>query len=166
GLYHDLQAETLAEASKNSIFVAHMIANSLKHVPPLGLIRGFATLRTGPYRNHIDMKHNGVIPVTDLARVYALRGRITEVNTRARLLAAEEAGVVSAAGARELIDAYDAIAMLRLQTQANMVKQGRDITNYLAPAELSDFERNYLRNAFIVVRTMQSAIGHDQGVLR
>lgn len=166
GLYHDLQAETLAEASKNSIFVAHMIANSLKHVPPLGLIRGFATLRTGPYRNHIDMKHNGVIPVTDLARVYALRGRITEVNTRARLLAAEEAGVVSAAGARELIDAYDAIAMLRLQTQANMVKHGRDITNYLAPAELSDFERNYLRNAFIVVRTMQSAIGHDQGVLR
>ena len=165
-LYHALQAETLEQASKNSIFVAHMIANSLKHAPPLGLIRGFATLRSGPYRNHIDMKHNGVIPVTDLARVYALRGRITEVNTRARLQGAEEAGVISTAGARELIDAYDAIAMLRLQNQANMVRQGRELSNYLAPADLSDFERNYLRNAFIVVRTMQSAIGHDQGVLR
>ncbi|MBN2742063.1 MAG: CBS domain-containing protein, partial [Rhodobacteraceae bacterium] len=71
-LFADLQAETLARASKNSIFVAHMIANSLKHTPPLGLLRGFATIRSGEHRNHIDMKHNGVVPVTDLARVYAL----------------------------------------------------------------------------------------------
>jgi len=164
-LYGPLQAETLENASKNSIFVAHMIANSLKRTPPLGLIRGFATMRSGPYRNHIDMKHHGVIPVTDLARIYALQGRITHVNTRARLLAAQEIGVVSQAGSRDLIDAYDAIALLRLQNQATMVKQGREISNYLAPGDLSDFERNALRNAFIVVRTMQSAAGHDQRVL-
>lgn len=165
-LYRHLQAETLEEASRNTIFVAHMIANSLQHVPPLGLIRGFATLRSGPHRAHIDMKHNGVIPVTDLARIYALRGRITDVNTRSRLVAAEAADIISTTGGRDLIDAYDAIAMLRLQNQAALVRQGREVTNYLAPAELSDFERNYLRNAFIVVRTMQSAISHDQGVLR
>ncbi len=165
-LYRDLQAETLEKASRNSIFLAHMTANSLKRTPPLGLIRGFATMRSGPYRNHIDMKHHGVIPVTDLARIYALQGRITDVNTRARLVAAQDAGVVSHAGGRELIEAYDAIAMLRLQNQAVMVKQGREINNYLAPAELSDFERNALRNAFIVVRTMQSSIGHDQRVLQ
>lgn len=160
-LFRDLQEETLEKASRNSIFVAHMIANSLKHVPPLGMIRGFATQRSGAYRNHIDMKHNGVIPVTDLARVYALQGRITDVNTRARLLAAEAAGVVSEAGVRELIEAYDVIALLRLQNQAANVKYGRELNNYLAPAELSDFERNHLRNAFVVVRTMQSAISHS-----
>lgn len=165
-LYRDLQAETLEKAARNSIFLAHMTANSLKRTPPLGLIRGFSTVRSGPYRNHIDMKHHGVIPVTDLARIYALQGRITDVNTRARLVAALDAGIVSQAGGRDLIDAYDAIAMLRLQNQAAMVKQGREIGNYLAPAELSDFERNALRNAFIVVRTMQSSIGHDQRVLQ
>src|SRR5690606_20470706 len=75
-LYESLQAETLEAASRNSIFVAHMIANSLKHTPPLGLIRGFSTVRSGRFRHHIDMKHNGVIPVTDLARVYALKGAL------------------------------------------------------------------------------------------
>lgn len=165
-LYRDLQAETLEQASRNSIFVAHMIANSLKHVPPLGLIRGFSTVRTGPYRNHIDMKHNGVIPVTDLARVYALQGRITDVNTRSRLLAAKDAGVISESGARDLIEAYDVIAMTRLQNQARQIKEGREVSNYLAPADLSDFERNHLRDAFVVVRTMQAAIGHDKGALR
>ena len=160
-LYRNLQEETLLEASQNSIFVAHMISNSLKHVPPLGLLRGFSTQRSGPYRNHIDMKHNGVIPVTDLARVYALQGRITDVNTRARLTAAENVGIISASGARELMEAYDVIALLRLQNQATAVRYGRDPTNFLAPADLSDFERNHLRNAFVVVRTMQSAISHS-----
>lgn len=165
-LYRDLQEETLEMASKNTIFVAHMIANSLTHTPPLGMIRGFATIRSGPYRNHIDMKLNGVIPVTDLARVYALQGRITHVNTRARLLAAEDAGVISASGARDLVEAYDLIAMLRLQNQAEAIRYGREPSNYLAPADLSDFERNHLRDAFIVVKTMQSAVGQGKAALR
>ncbi len=49
-----------------------MVANSLKHTPPLGLLRGFATIRSGEHRNHIDLKHNGVVPVVDLGRIYAL----------------------------------------------------------------------------------------------
>lgn len=165
-LHEQLIAETLEMASKNSIFVAHMIANSLKHTPPLGLIRGFSTLRSGEYRNHIDMKLNGVIPVVDLARVYALQGRLMPVNTRARLLAAGAAGIISDSGARDLIDAYDLIATLRLENQARQVRAGRKPVNYLAPADLSDFERNHLRDAFVVVRTMQSALGHDKRILR
>ncbi|MFD1911430.1 DUF294 nucleotidyltransferase-like domain-containing protein [Halodurantibacterium flavum] len=162
-LYRDLQDETLAMASKNTIFVAHMIANSLKHTPPLGLLRGFATIRSGEFRNHVDMKLNGVIPVVDLGRVYALTGQLHEVNTRARLLAAEEAGVISISGARDLIEAYDLIASMRLQNQAALVRSGRKPDNYMAPSDLSDFERSHLRDAFVVVRTMQSALGHGRG---
>ena len=112
------------------------------------------------------MKLNGVIPVVDLARVYALQGRLMPVNTRARLLAAGAAGIISDSGARDLIDAYDLIATLRLENQARQVRAGRKPVNYLAPADLSDFERNHLRDAFVVVRTMQSALGHDKRILR
>lgn len=164
-LFRDLQAETLEAASKNSIFVAHMISNSLKHQPPLGLLRGFATIRSGEHKNHIDMKLNGVVPVADLGRVYALRGRLTPVNTRARLLAAEQAGVISVSGARDLIEAYDLIARLRLENQAALVRAGRKPDNFLAPSDLSDFERSHLRDAFVVVRTMQSALGQRAGAL-
>jgi CBS domain-containing protein len=164
-LFRDLQAGTLAMASKNSIFVAHMISNSLKHQPPLGLLRGFATIRSGEYRNHIDLKLGGVVPVVDLGRVYALKGRLTEVNTRARLLAAEAAGVISSSGARDLIEAYDLIARVRLQSQAALVRSGRKPDNFMAPSDLSDFERSHLRDAFVVVRTMQSALGHGKGML-
>ncbi|MEZ5867148.1 MAG: putative nucleotidyltransferase substrate binding domain-containing protein [Defluviimonas denitrificans] len=164
-LFGDIQSETLEAASKNSIFVAHMIGNSLKHTPPLGLLRGFATIRSGEHRNTIDLKHSGVVPVTDLARVYALQGRIAAVNTRARLVAAAEAGVISTTGGRDLIAAYDLIAETRLDHQAAQIRAGKRPTNFLEPSVLPDFERSHLRDAFVVVRTMQSAIGHGKGAL-
>lgn len=162
-LYTDLQAEVLEMAAKNSIFVAHMISNSLKHNPPLGLLRGFATIRSGEYKNHIDLKLNGVVPVVDLGRVYSLIGQQAAVNTRARLEAAVEAGVVSPSGGRDLIEAYDLIAQARLEHQARRVKGGEKPDNFIAPSELSDFERSHLRDAFVVVRTMQSAVGQARG---
>ena len=165
GLFQELQRSVLAIAAENAIFVAHMVVNSLKHAPPLGLLRGFATIRSGEHRNHIDMKMNGVVPVTDLARVFALQSRAGAVNTRARILAAEAKGALSATTARDLVEAYDLIAATRLENQAQLIKSGRTPDNYLAPADLSDFERSHLRDAFVVVRTVQSAVGHNKAVV-
>ncbi len=164
-LFLDLQEETLAMAQANSIFVAHMVANSLKHAPPLGLLRGFATIRSGENRNTLDLKLGGVVPVVDLGRIYALKGRLTHVNTRARIEAARAAGVVSDRGGRDLLDAYDLIAETRLAHQARQVRAGERPDNFMAPSALSDFERSHLRDAFVVVRTMQSAIGQGRGAL-
>lgn len=164
-LFADLHAGTLRKASANSIFVAHMISNSLKHTPPLGLLRGFATIRSGEHRNTLDLKHNGVVPVVDLARIYSLQGQLTEANTRARLSAGEGAGVLSPSGARDLLNAYDLIAETRLEHQVRLIKSGEKPDNYLPPSNLSDFERSHLRDAFVVVKTMQSAVGHGKGML-
>ncbi|MFC4728674.1 putative nucleotidyltransferase substrate binding domain-containing protein [Coralloluteibacterium thermophilus] len=161
-LFEGVQAETLAIAAARPMFVAHMIANALRHAPPLGILRGLSTIRSGAHRKRVDMKHGGVVPVVDLARLYALQARIPAVNTRARLEAAGAAGTISASGARDLVEAYDLIATLRLEHQARLVRAGRPPDNYLAPADLSDFERGHLRDAFVVVRGMQSAIGHGR----
>ncbi|MBP0484107.1 DUF294 nucleotidyltransferase-like domain-containing protein [Sagittula salina] len=164
-LLQDLQHETLEMASRNSIFVAHMLANSLKHTPPLGLLRGLATIRSGEHRNHIDLKHSGIVPVVDLARLYALQGRLGPVNTRARLEAAIADGLLSCTGGQDLLHAYDLIAETRLAHQARQIKAGEPPDNYLAPARLADFERSHLRDAFVVVKSLQSALGHGKGML-
>ena len=161
-LHAALVRDTLEAASKNSIFVAHMVANSLKHAPPLGLFRNMATIRSGEHKDTIDLKLNGVVPVVDLGRLYALQGRLEMVNTRARLKAAEAEHVISASGARDLIDAYDLIAETRLRHQAEQVKLGEKPDNFMRPSTLSDLERSHLRDAFVVIKTMQSALGHGR----
>lgn len=73
--------------------------------------------------------------------------------------------MLSAAGARDLRDAYDLIAETRLEHQAAQIKTGQAPDNFLAPASLSDFERSHLRDAFVVVKTLQGALGHGKGML-
>ena len=160
-----LQHTTLALAAEKPIFLHNMIANSLKHRPPLNLIGGIAIARSGEHRNQIDMKHNGVVPVIDLARVYALQGRLTPVNTRARLIEAQAAGIISGPGAADLIAAYDLIQTTRLENQAAQIRAGERPGNHLTPAALPNFERSHLRDAFVVVRGMQSALGQGKGML-
>jgi CBS domain-containing protein len=162
-LFENLEQEVLAKAKKNSIFVAYMISNSLKHTVPLGFFRGLTLIRSGENRNTIDLKASGVIPVVDLGRIYALLGSLTASGTRDRIEAARDANVISASGAHDLLDAYDLIAETRLRHQAGQVARGEAPDNFMNPAEMSDLERNHLRDAFMVVKTMQSAIGQSRG---
>nr|WP_321456011.1 DUF294 nucleotidyltransferase-like domain-containing protein [uncultured Cohaesibacter sp.] len=162
-LFSGLYQETLEKAKKNSIFRAHMISNSLSHTPPLSFFRGFALIKKGEHKDTVDLKLNGVVPIVDLARAYALQGAITAANTRERLIQAKDNGTLSRSGAQDLIDAYDLIATMRLEHQARQIREGRKPDNFLAPATLSELERNHLKDAFIMIKTQQSALGHTQG---
>ncbi|MEM1313091.1 MAG: DUF294 nucleotidyltransferase-like domain-containing protein [Pseudomonadota bacterium] len=164
-LFEGLHRGTLEAASKNSIFVAHMVSNSLKHQPPLGLLGGLSTQRAGGHKEAIDLKMGGVVPVTDLARIHAIQKRIEPANTRARLLAAAELKAMSSSGAHDLLDAYDFIAETRLRHQARQARRGDKPDNFLPTRELSELERGHLRDAFAVVKTMQAALGQGRGVL-
>ncbi|MCB9959525.1 MAG: cyclic nucleotide-binding/CBS domain-containing protein [Rhodospirillaceae bacterium] len=157
-LFDGIKRETLDQAAKNSIFRAHMVANSLKHVPPLSLFRGFTLIRSGEHKNTLDLKLNGLVPIVDLARVYALDAGLEEVNTRDRLEAAKAAGSLSESGADDLIAVYDLIARIRLEHQAEQIRNGEKPTNFLAPSSLSALERNHLKDAFSVIKTFQSAL--------
>ena len=164
-LFEGLHAETMARAARNSIFAAHMTSQALAHQPPLGFFRSLATVRSGEHRDTIDMKHSGVVPIVDLARIYAIRGGLLPVNSRERIDAAQAAGSVSKRGGRDLLDAYDVIAEARLAHQAAQIRDGKKPDNFMAPSRLSPFERSHLRDAFLVVRTMQSAASQRRGVL-
>ena len=67
--------------------------------------------------------------------------------------------------AYDLLDAYDLIAEARLEHQARQIKAGSAPDNFLSPAALSDFDRSHLRDAFVVVKSLQSALGHGTGPL-
>jgi CBS domain-containing protein len=107
------------------------------------------------------MKHSGVVPIVDLGRLYALMGELTAANTRERLVGAKAAKLVSPSGADDLIDAFDVISELRLQHQARLIRGGHKPDNFMAPAMLSELERGHLKDAFAVVKTMQSAAANS-----
>jgi CBS domain-containing protein len=141
-----------------------MASNALKHHPPLNWLGGLS-LQKGEHRDTLDLKLSGVVPIVDLARIYAIIARSEAVGTRERIAAGAEAGAVSRKGALELRDAWDVISAARLRHQAAQVRAGGAPDNFMAPGALSELERGHLRDAFGVVRTMQAALGQSRGTL-
>jgi CBS domain-containing protein len=154
-----LHKEVLQRTQGNSIFLAYMVGNALTHRPPLNWFNGLSTIRSGTNRGTLDLKHNGIVPIVDLARVYALAGGDTAVNTHDRLESAAASGAISEQSARDLRDALEFLACVRIQHQARQMLQGRKPDNFLHPVEISNFERTQLKDAFRVVASLQNILG-------
>jgi CBS domain-containing protein len=158
-LLKGLQAYVLEQTRGNTIFLAHMAANALQYHPPLGLFRNFVLEKAGAEEKALDMKKRGVMPVIDLARVYALSAGLSALNTQERLEAAAKAGVLSSRGMADLRDAFEFINTVRLQHQAYQIENGERPDNYVPPEQLSALERKHLKDAFEVVSDIQEAMG-------
>lgn len=158
-LLDSLRHEVLERTKGNSLFLAYMVSNALKHRPPLGLFGQISLIRSGDNARTIDLKHSGIVPIVDLARVYALAGAVAAVNTHDRLEVVAQAGEVSVQSARDLSDALEFLSQLRISHQARQTRLGRTPDNFLALEELSNFERSHLKNAFQVVQTLQNVLG-------
>lgn len=157
-LLDELRREVLRRTQANRIFLAHMVGNALKHRPALTMFGGIATQRGADGREVVDLKHSGIVPIVDLARVYALAGGHAAVNTSDRLAVAAEGREISAQGARDLRDALEFLAVTRIRHQARQRAAGQPPDNLLVPGELSNFERSQMKDAFGVVQTLQSVL--------
>ena len=155
-----VRRHVLQRTRGNTIFLAHLVGNALLREPPLGMFKGIATVRSGEHKGTVDLKHHGVVPVVDMARVYALAGGDEDVNTQDRLRAANASGSLNEKNARDLQDALEFLAFLRLQHQTRQMNAGLVPDNHLRPEELSNFEQTQLKDAFVVVQSMQKALGH------
>ena len=157
-LTDELKAYVNERAQKNSIFLAMMCDNALKHSPPLGFFKTFVLESDGDHNNTLDLKKRGTIPIVDIARNYILSAGLKPLNTIERLMAMEEAGVMSKEMANSLIDAHEFIAGIRLDAQGKQYRANVEVNNYLDPKELSPLVRHQIKEAFNVVREAQSAM--------
>lgn len=157
-LWEELRREILETSRRNHIFLAHMAANAMQHEPPIGFFRNFVLVYGGGMDMTFDLKHNGVVPIVDLARIHALSAGIAAVNTRDRLDGAVDARALSRQGAMDLKDALEFIALTRLRHQSRQVRERQRPDNLLSPKELSSFERGNLKSAFQVVKDMQASM--------
>ncbi len=157
-LLESLRQEVVQHTKGNSLFLAHMVSNALKHRPPLGMFGQITLIKGGDNPHTIDLKHTGIVPIVDLARVYALAAGVTVANTHDRLEVSSQAGEVSAQAARDLRDALEFLGKLRIAHQSRQTAQHKAPDNFLALEELSNFERSHLKEAFSVVQTLQGVL--------
>ena len=159
-LVDELLEYAVSRAKENRIFRRFMAANVLAHRPPIGFFRRFVQEDDGSQSEGLNLKHRGIVPITDLVRMRALEGGVLAANTFRRLDDVMALGIVNKSDARSLADALALINRIRLNHQAEQMSEGRDPTNFVPPDELSPLMRRNLKAAFMLVVEAQNALAH------
>jgi CBS domain-containing protein len=163
-LHKKLQTRMLELTRENSLFIAHMVSNALKHKPPVGFFRTFVLIHDGEHDNTFDIKHRGIVPITDIARVLALAEGSAKVNTTERLISLRDTPSMSGKLSRNLQDALEFIANLRIRHQAAQIRRNQPADNYLPPKDLTSLERKHLRDAFDIIGEAQDILQKRYGM--
>lgn len=159
-LVDELLDYAVGRAQDNRIFRRFMAANVLSHRPPIGFFRRFVQEDDGSHSEGLNLKHRGIVPITDLVRIRALEGGVKAANTFERLEAVMELGIVNRSDGYSLRDALILINRRRLIHQARQMRDGKKPTNFVPPDELSPLMRRTLKAAFMVVVNGQQALAH------
>ncbi|MCB2183702.1 MAG: CBS domain-containing protein [Desulfobulbaceae bacterium] len=143
---------------KQEIFLTHLAKFCLSMRPPLSFFKNLIVEKNGDHKNTLNLKEKGLVPFVDYARLLSLKHGIAESNTIGRLQLLHEANHLSKELYTETVEAYEFLMQLRLIHQLHMMEDGEQPNNYINPADLSDLEKQTLKEAFEVVRRIQTNV--------
>jgi len=151
-LVAQLRREVIALFEDNPLFISFLARDALRSKVPLGFFRNLVLEKASDGQKVFNAKAQAIMPIIDIARTLSLAAGLEEVGTIARLRALAEAGKMNKDDARSLEDALLFVNDLRIEHQARQVERGEAPDNAIAPADLSSLERDYLKDAFSVIR--------------
>ncbi len=143
------------EVSKNSVFLATLTRSALVTKPPLGFFRHFLLESSGEHKHQLDLKHQGLALINDLARLYGLSCQTYRAGTLDRIEQAIREKLISVDTARNLMDAWDKLNGLRLEAQSRHFQATGKASAYLDPKDLSPLERKHLKTTFSIISEVQ-----------
>jgi CBS domain-containing protein len=153
-----LRRDVVARAARDPLFISFLARDAMRSKVPLGIFRNLVLDKGADGQKVFNAKGQAIIPIIDIARTQALAAGIEEVGTIARLKALAKAGRMNADDARSLEDALLFVNELRISHQAGQVARGERPDNAIAPYSLSSLERDYLKDAFVVIRDALDAL--------
>ncbi|MCL4538522.1 MAG: DUF294 nucleotidyltransferase-like domain-containing protein [Bacteroidetes bacterium] len=148
-------------ASKRGIFLMHLAKDCLTGRAPLTFFREFVVEKDGQHKNRLDLKTRGLVPFVDFARVMALKYNIKETNTLARLKALADGEHLPRGFHAEVREAYEFQMHVRLVHQLRRLLAGLSPDNYIDPVDLTDNERQTLKEAFGVITRIQGFLKEE-----
>ena len=136
---------------------AHLASLAARREPPLTFFNGLVVERSGEYAHTLNVKKGGTAGIVQMARLYSLARGDSTVDTVSRLARAG-GDTVSAKGAADLADAFEFLRSVTLKHQITQLHDGQEPDYQISPKSLARLEREHLRDAFQIIKNMQTAL--------
>lgn len=164
-LAEKLRDYIVIQAPNRGLFLMHLARDCMSTKIPLSFFRNLLVEKDGEHKDRLDIKSRGLTPFVDFARIMALRHGLKETNTLSRFRILGEAGLIPSEIYTEALEAYEFQTQIRLVHQLRLLESGLQPDNYVNPAELSDLEKQTLKEAFAVIGRIQGYIKNEFRVL-
>ena len=124
--------------------------------------------KDGDNKPYLNIKKQAINLIIEMARLYAIAAGSTSVDTYERLQSAYKANLIKEENYKELTEAYTFLNYVRFNHQLQALHNHEELSNHIVPKELSQFERNHLRDAFVIIAKHQKGalmhFSHSLGV--
>jgi CBS domain-containing protein len=158
----DLRQWFLDVTRKRPNFLRLLAETALQAKPPLARWKDFVTEDAPGAPGTINLKMYGVRPFVDAARVYSLAKGLAPTNTADRLRAMGASGAVPAEESRSMLAAFLLLQRIRLEHQAGLeLLTADDRPNRIDPTKLNELDRRAMKEAFKLLRDLQSRLAMD-----
>lgn len=154
-LADNFQSHLQRKILSNSRFLDALVAISTVRQPPLSIFNQHVLERDGSEVEYLDIKMHVLNLIIDLARIYGLKSQSDAQETKARFVAANQAGHLSDDLLQDILGAYQFICQYRFNHQLDSLKKGVEPNNLIAPSSLGSFERKHLKDAFRIIENLQ-----------
>lgn len=131
---------------------------------PITLFKNLIVEKEGKYKDLLNLKVKGLLPLIDLARLLALENRIQETATLKRFHALRDCSALIHDHGEELEYAFEFFLRLRIQHRFEQYTQDQEMHDYIEPGRLNLFHKKTLKEAFGLIAKIQDVIREKYGL--
>ncbi|MBP1734509.1 MAG: nucleotidyltransferase family protein [Deltaproteobacteria bacterium] len=144
------------ELIAKNLFFLKSLAESIISIPmPIGFFKHFIVEKTGKYKDRLNIKLYGLVPLITCIKILSLQYGLMETNTLERIEGLAKGGVISADLKEALEQTFQVLLTLKIKNNLVDIDEGKDFGNYVNPTDLSLRQKQLLKEAFWTVSELQ-----------
>jgi CBS domain-containing protein len=147
-------------------FIRHLSRHAIDQRPPKGFLKDAVVEARGTSSVTMDVKHGGIAPITNLARVHAVRAGVMDNRTPRRIRGVVVAGAISEEMGEALEESFHLLWQIRLEHQAKRVRSGAPPDDEVDARDLGPLTRQALKEAFRTIDRTQELLALELGMRR
>lgn len=155
GLGKELRSHVINTIREYPSFLRFLAQTVTSISIPIGFFKNFIVEKSGQYKDRLDLKLYGLVPLITSVKILALQHGITETNTLERIRALNQLGVITADQTEALLQAFETFLTLKIRNNLSDIDQGTSFSNHVKPAELLTRQKQILKEAFWAVSELQ-----------
>lgn len=145
--------------STTQTFYMHFAKIIMDFSVPLGFFDGFVLdNKNEKHSNEIDIKKGGIFILVHGIRSLSLEHKLFKTNTIKRIKALEKIGILEDEFSKELIEAFNFLSTIKLQSGLDKLDQARHINNYINPKNLNTMQKDLLKDSFKIVNKLKKKL--------